>query len=444
MKNYRLISPYANVKWDGKDAWHRYKGNLHTHSVASDGEMDLRDAVLAYYNRDFDFLAMTDHGVTGRPWDECPSKPLMYRAFRAMRHYKLNWFTSEEAQKIADGSFPLPDGHARGKGMLCVPGGNEMCNLTATKTHVNGFFMKGCEMFGGKENDYECAVKAVQENGGISFMNHPGSWLNTNKDINKIHDPFLTHYFGNILLKYPTCLGIEVFNEKNSSTPWDRHLWDHLLQYCLPHGKKVIAFSNGDMHIEKDVDSSFCYFFMPDLTLDSVKKAMHDGTSLCVTRIIRKNETFGPDADMDNRDAAHPVPLFDRIETHEHTVQVQISDFDRLQWIANGKVIKEERFDSVQDSGTFTLDLDTVENADTFSYIRMQASSPYGICLTQAVVIDNGTPPAPFVESEDDKKLLRDLRRKSNRVYLALKGLLGEIPYRIRLMKARKNGTADR
>ena len=134
MKNYRLVSPYENVIWEGDSAWRRYKGNLHTHSVASDGEMDLRDAVLAYYNRDFDFLAMTDHGVTGRPWDECPSKPLMYRAFRAMRHYELNWFTSEESKALADGSFPLPDGKKRGKGMLCVPGGNEMCNLTATKT----------------------------------------------------------------------------------------------------------------------------------------------------------------------------------------------------------------------------------------------------------------------------------------------------------------------
>lgn len=441
MKNYRLLSPYEKIDWN---TWKRYKGNLHTHSVASDGEMDLRDAVLAYYNRDFDFLAMTDHGVTGRPWDECPSKPLMYRVFRAMRHYDLNWFTTQEAQSLADGTYPLPDGNARGKGMLCVPGGNEMCNLTATKTHVNGFFMKGCEMFGGKENDYECAVKAVQENGGVSFMNHPGSWLNTNKDINKIHDPFLTHYFGNILLKYDTCLGIEVFNEKNSSTPWDRHLWDHLLQYCLPHGKRVVAFSNGDMHIERDVDSSFCYFFMPDLTVDSVKKAMRDGTSLCVTRIIRKNETFGPDEDMDCRNVDKPVPLFDKIETEEHSVRVQVTDFDRILWIADGKVIKEERFDSVQEIGTFTLDLDSVENADAFSYVRVQVSSPYGICLTQAIVIDDGTPALPFVESEEDKKQLRALRRRSNRAWLALKGLLGEIPYRIRLMKARKNGTADR
>ncbi len=441
MKNYRLLSPYEKVDWN---TWKRYKGNLHTHSVASDGEMDLRDAVLAYYNRDFDFLAMTDHGVTGRPWDECPSKPLMYRAFRAMRHYDLNWFTTEEARHLADGTYPLPDGNARGKGMLCVPGGNEMCNLTATKTHVNGFFMKGCEMFGGKENDYECAVKAVQENGGVSFMNHPGSWLNTNKDINKIHDPFLTHYFGNILLKYDTCLGIEVFNEKNSSTPWDRHLWDHLLQYCLPHGKRVVAFSNGDMHIERDVDSSFCYFFMPDLTVDSVKKAMRDGTSLCVTRIIRKNETFGPDEDMDCRNVDKPVPLFDKIETEEHSVRVRVTDFDRILWIADGKVIKEERFDSVQEIGTFTLDLDSVENADAFSYVRVQVSSPYGICLTQAIVIDDGTPALPFVESEEDKRQLRALRRRSNRAWLALKGLLGEIPYRIRLMKARKNGTADR
>lgn len=444
MKNYRLVSPYENVIWEGNGVWKRYKGNLHTHSVASDGEMDLTDAILAYYNRDFDFLAMTDHGVTGRKWDECPSKPLMYRAFRAMRHYKLHWFSTEDSNAIEDGTYPLPDGTPRGKGMLCVPGGNEMCNLTATKPHVNGFFMKGCEMFGGKENDYEGAVKAVEENGGISFMNHPGSWLHTAKDKQKIHDPFLTHYLGNILLKYPTCLGMEVFNEKNSSTPWDRHLFDHVLQYCIPHGKKVIAFSNGDMHIERDVDSSFCYFFMPDLTLDSVKKAMKEGTSLCVTRIIRADETFGPAEDMDKRNTPGPLPLFDRIEAKDHTITVDIADFDRLLWIADGKVIKEERFDEVQKNGTFTLDLDTIDGAEDFLYVRMQASSENGICLTQALVLDDGTEPKPHKVSEEDIKALKALRRKSNRVVLAVSGLLGEIPYRIRLMKARKQGTADR
>ncbi|MBQ6862898.1 MAG: hypothetical protein IJO14_01530 [Clostridia bacterium] len=444
MKNYRLVSPYENIIWEGNGAWHRYKGNLHTHSVASDGEMGLREAILAYYNRGFDFLAMTDHGVTGRPWDECPSKPLMYRAFRAMRKFKLEWFTTDEYKALTDGTYPLPDGKERGKGMLCVPGGNEMCNLTATKTHVNGFFMKGCEMFGGKENDYECAVKAVEANGGVSFMNHPGSWLNTNKDKNKIHDPFMIHYFGNILLKYPTCLGMEVFNEKNSSTPWDRYLFDHVLQYCLPHGKKVIAFSNGDMHIERDVDSSFCYFFMPDLTLDSVKTAMQEGTSLCVTRIIRADETFGPEQDMDKRDDNSPIPLFDRIETKDHTITVSATDFDRILFIADGKIIKEEKFDTIQANGTFTLDLDTIDGAENFLYVRMQASSENGICLTQAISLDDGSEPKPHTVSEEDIKALKELRRKSNRFIMIAGGILGEIPYRIRLMKARKQGNADR
>jgi hypothetical protein len=42
---------------------HWFKGNLHTHTTASDGLLSPEDCIRAYRARDYDFLALTDHGV---------------------------------------------------------------------------------------------------------------------------------------------------------------------------------------------------------------------------------------------------------------------------------------------------------------------------------------------------------------------------------------------
>ncbi|MBR6781522.1 MAG: hypothetical protein IKM24_10980, partial [Clostridia bacterium] len=68
--DYTLVSPYENVVWEGEDAWGLYKGNLHTHSTYSDAEVTYPETIIEHYNQGYDFLAMADHGVTGRAWNE--------------------------------------------------------------------------------------------------------------------------------------------------------------------------------------------------------------------------------------------------------------------------------------------------------------------------------------------------------------------------------------
>ena len=67
--NYTIISPYSNVIWEGDNAWGAYKGTLHSHSTYSDADVDLATMVKEYYNQDYDFLANTDHGITGVDWN---------------------------------------------------------------------------------------------------------------------------------------------------------------------------------------------------------------------------------------------------------------------------------------------------------------------------------------------------------------------------------------
>ena len=47
MRKFKIINPYAGVDWD---SWHHYKTNLHTHSTASDAQVDFSDMIKAYYD----------------------------------------------------------------------------------------------------------------------------------------------------------------------------------------------------------------------------------------------------------------------------------------------------------------------------------------------------------------------------------------------------------
>ena len=65
--DYTIVNPYECVDWD---KWDYYKANLHTHSVASDGDLSITDMVQLYYSKGYDILAMTDHGVINHGWNK--------------------------------------------------------------------------------------------------------------------------------------------------------------------------------------------------------------------------------------------------------------------------------------------------------------------------------------------------------------------------------------
>lgn len=398
---YKIVSPYEDVVWSGDGAWGAYKGNLHTHSFVSDAEVDLRDMIISYYEHGFDFLAMTDHGVTGKPWNERPTELPLYLYQRIIGHF-VHYLSDEEFAAVQDGTFPV-DGKERGRGMLCVTGGNELNALTITKDHVNAIFLPphAGDNYLGFENDYEGAVRLADHYGAVSFINHPGDWLDSNSDRANCSDPEKIAYFGDILLRYDSCLGMEVFNEHNGTTGYDRDTWDNLLKFCLPYGKRVNGFSNGDTHFLRDVDSSFSVFMMEENTEENVRKTMQSGSFFAVTRVIRKDtEKFGPAEDLDARDSDIPYPMFSGIKVDGHKITVRYNNAYDIKWVADGNVIDSAEVDETADAAEYTIDLDTFEGAEDFLYVRCQIMGKGGITLTQAFVIDNGTSPKEYVRDE--------------------------------------------
>lgn len=415
-KDYTIISPYEDVIWNGDNAWGAYKGTTHTHTTFSDAQVDLATMVKEYYNQGYDFLANADHGVTGVEWNKVPERQLLY-SYQELIGNKCTVLTDEEFEAITTGTYL-----DRGRGMTCVTGANELNNLTLTKCHVNGYFLpsdKG-NGFGGFENGYDYALKFIDENGGISHINHPGDWLETNSNPDAVNDPANIKFFGDLILKYDSCYGTEVLNEKNGTTGYDRILWDNLLMYTLPYGKTVIGYANTDAHVVKTIDTSFCTFMMEENNVENIKETMMNGCFFATTRILRGNDfEIGPKEGFDVANTDIPYPMFTKVVTDGHKITVEAENADTLQWIANGKVIMKT---AIGDTPV-TIDLDNIQGSEDFLYVRAEILGEGGLTLTQAFVIDDGNEKPVF---EEDKNVFDEFifALTSSRVWVIFQELV--------------------
>ena len=392
--SYTIVSPYKDVVWSGENAWGAYRGNLHSHTTYSDGNIDLDTMVKKYYELGYDFLANADHGVTGVEWNKEPSRQVLY-SYQTLLGYKVAHMSDEDYAAVTNGTY-----NNRGRKMVCVTGGNELNNLSLSKNHVNGFFLPSDvgNGFGGIENEagYEKAIKFVQDNGGLSHINHPGDWIESNANPEAVNDQYNVKMFGDLILKYDSCLGTEVLNEKNGTTGYDRVLWDNLLMYCLPYGKTVLGFSNTDAHNLENVDSSFSVFMMEENTVDNIKATMQNGAFFAVTRILRGNDfEIGPKEGFDVRNTDLAYPMFTELSVDGHKITVTATDAEEIQFIANGEVISKQAIGS----DAVVLDLDQIVGAADFEYVRVELKGQGGMCLSQALVIDDGSEPLKFEEN---------------------------------------------
>lgn len=395
--DYKIVSPYEDVIWSGENAWGAYKGSLHSHTTYSDADDTLPVMVKASYEQGYDFLAISDHGITGVDWNKAPAIQPLY-LYQYIIDNPYEHLTDEEYEAITSGTYMN-----RGKKMTAVLGANEFNNLSLTKNHVNGYFLasdKG-NGFPGAENElgYEQAIKYIDDNGGLSHINHPGDWLASNSNPDIVNDPEKIKFFGDLILKYDSCLGTEVFNERNGTTGYDRILWDNLLMYCLPYGKNVIGFSNTDAHHTGTIDTSYSIFMMKENNVENIKETMQSGAFFGITRILRPNDKIGPykkEINVCNSDI--PAPMFTSLTVDGHKITVTAKESSTVQFIANGDVIKSCEIGS----NPVTLDLDTVKDAEKLEYVRVELFGEGGLCLSQALVIDDGSEPLKFEAEESD------------------------------------------
>lgn len=422
--DFVLVSPYETVDWD---TWKLYKGNLHTHSSVSDGNASFRDMIYGAYEQGFDILGFSEHGITGRAWDQQPFiRPLYcYQVFTGNSRKPL---TSEEFAAISDGSAALSNGRARGKGMFCVTGSNELNAVALTMSHVNGYFLPS--WFGnlnwGFENGQEAAIAAVEKLGGLSHINHPGDWLVCDGKIDKVMDPKNIKYFSELLLKYPSCLGLEAVNGFTSVTPYDRVLWDNVLMYCLPYGRNVYGFTSSDAHNVGRLDDCFNYYVMPEKSMDAMRECLETGTFFGATHKVVSNDIIGPEKDINASTGSDlPLPQVGYLKVDGHKICLKVSNASYVQWIANGKPLARN---DINGDGTVTLDLDEFET-DEMLYVRCEIYNENGMTYSQAITLDHGTEPLEYQPEKGFKATMQKVGfvLSSARVYVLFAKLVSLI-----------------
>lgn len=362
-RRFTIHSPYAEVDWD---TWHSYKGNLHTHSTASDAGVDFADMIEAHYAREYDILAMTDHGVINHGWNLPPKTTLF--SFQSYRK-KPTYLSEERYRQILSGA------DRGGRGMLDVTDCIELNNALITKAHVNGYFTDVGQGKKGTENDYEGPVRRVEASGGISHINHPGDWLDSFIDEANAKKPENVRFFADIFHRYPSCVGTEVFNRIDLDTPADRIFWDELLKEVIPYGRNVFGFGHSDAHSLSDIDSAFGIYVMPENTQRALRRCMETGAFFALSRYAKRE--LG-----DDFVAVGDYPRVTRIITDDQrdTITIEGQHYNRIDWIADGVVIATGE----------TLRL-LEHSANISCYVRAQLIGEGGVCLTQAFVLDDGT-----------------------------------------------------
>ena len=383
MKKYVITNPYENISsLLGKEENH-YKTNLHTHSTYSDANFTMKEMIESFYDYDFDILAFAEHGLLGKPWDQEPTIVPLYQ-FQKLWHGKREYLTTEEYEKIENGTYVTPKGErTKKRGLMSVPGAIEANMLTLVKNHVNGYFTDdSCEGICGKENDYETPIRKIHESGGLSHINHPTDWLQARKYPDCAKDEKNISFFADILRKYPSCLGTEVLNMYDIPNFCDRILWDELLKVLIPEGKRCVwGFANSDAHRVHEADTAFMDFILPECTVENLRKAMEKGNFFAIARYAKGE--LGEDF---VGEGPYPVVTDITVNQEDGTISVTGANCDTIQWIADGEIIQT---DTAENGLTSTIKLNDHEE-NISCYVRAQLKGKGGICMTQPFICDDG------------------------------------------------------
>ena len=278
---YKIKNPYESVMSLIEDSDRHYKTNLHTHSTYSDANDTMTDMIMGFYDNDFDILAFAEHGILGKPWNEEPTH-IPFFNFQYLWHGKRSYLTEEQYKGIKAGTYKTEKNtRTKSRGLNDVPDAIECNMFTIMKNHVNGYFTDNAyEGVQGLEFDYEIPLELIEKSGGISHINHPTDLLQSWKRPDCADKPENIHFFANLIMKYPSCMGIEVLNMKDIPNRCDRILWDRLLALLTPHGRKVFGFANSDAHQVDQIDTAFMDFILPEYSLQNLRNAMETGYNL--------------------------------------------------------------------------------------------------------------------------------------------------------------------
>lgn len=425
--DYTIINPYEGVDW----SWEQYKADLHTHTTASDGDDTLKDMIETNYDYGFDIYAVTDHGLGSHSWTDSQDVIYGLKFFVDLRKPGTEIVALEQNGVTFDGDdytvetvggddyyYQTYANGSQGQKMLRVPYAIENNPSSLNNAHVNSWFVDyGHGVLGGT-SDYETPIKAVDELGGLSVINHPGEYTNardekyTEDAYDSSYDYYITK-FENLLLKYPSCMGIDVNSKGDSRTRHDRKLWDIMLMDLAPAGRNVLAIATSDAHRTTAAYTGYTRMLMPANTSANLKECMANGQYFAASRCLGNHnelveyatylfengsqEAIAAMEDVVERqgtdynakyeaDYVTDAPYINKITVDEadDSIKLNVSGEWCVRWIANGRTI----------AWGDKLDLDDY-SGKIGSYVRAEVFGEGGITYTQAFLLEyDGAPEA--------------------------------------------------
>ena len=214
-----MYTDFYGQKW--------YKGNLHTHTLRSDGKVSFEEAVSRYRHLEYDFLSITDHWI--------PSETKAEKKFLLLSgcEYDIKYF------ETINGFKRQVVMHINGVGFTSPPKLEKKPGL------------KGQEI-----------IDAIRDVDGIAVFNHPEWSRNLPSDIIKLRN----------------LAGIEIFNSECGSNEWHfNYSGFHVDQLALM-GQNYPVFAFDDAHhFTGEEGQSFIMVRANDLSRKSIMDAIGNG-----------------------------------------------------------------------------------------------------------------------------------------------------------------------
>ena len=399
--DYTINNPYGTVDFEN---WDQYKADLHSHTIASDGDEDMDVMIEEHYAQGYDVLALTDHGIVSKGWKEVNTKNYFKIAMSISNGelVQVTPLTEERYNEITTGA------DRNGRPMIEVPMGIEQNPTSLNNAHVNSWFADyGDGVVGGTSN-YEEVISNVDVAGGLSVINHPGEYTKAKEEDcqadayneDDIWYDYVINKFTNILTNYDSCIGIDINSKKDGRTKYDRKLWDILLSKVVPTGRNVFAVATTDAHQLDKVGCAWTDLCMPENNAENVKTCLENGAFFAVSRYIKNEEElaqfsletgidWGTSFEQEDRDGSIPAPKVTNVvvDEKEDTITLSVDNALTVHWIADGKVIAVGN----------TIDLDDYSD-EIGSYVRAEAFGEGGVLYTQAFTLQYDG--APTTENE--------------------------------------------
>ena len=437
--DYDISNPYADVDWT---AYNAYKADLHSHTIASDGDNTTVEMAERHYELGFDIYAQADHGTVNYSWTEKDSYDPTIKLFMMIKEGIKPIVTLDNNGTAANGKaytvttvdgddyYAQEDGHS----MMRVPFANEQNPTSFNNAHVCTWFADWGHGRIGGTSDYETPISAIDELGGVSVINHPGEYTSA-RDVLTTAEAYEENKFGyyidkfeNILMNYDSCIGIDINSKGDSRTRFDRKLWDTMLTDLAPAGRNVFAIASSDAHNLKIVDSGYIMAMMPELTSAALKDSLLSGAffaqscycgntdelvayseALLASENAAANELGAKMKEVADHNLAEiangdkgteyrfeegaecTVVTSVAVDNAEDAITIDAENALYIRWISDGKVVAEGN----------SIDLDECENIG--SYVRAEIISEGAVTYTQAFLLEyDGMPEADINENFND------------------------------------------